>query len=186
MKHVPVGPKLRAIANYRNMMYDIAGEAAINATGVSYEVLEREKFLKPLGLDSTDFTMSELTNKSNYVAEFSASSFSTWRPYLAMFPNEELEVALLTNADAIGIHSNVVYHVADVIPNLAKTRDSLTVRDHHGSIGEEGLHMAFGAIEGVLTYYDYDLFSTVLQHAPVKLCSIVIFGTGADRDARTV
>ncbi|KAF9377212.1 hypothetical protein BGX21_003253, partial [Mortierella sp. AD011] len=48
LKYIKTGSKLRSYVIYNNIMYGVAGEAAANVAGTSYEDLVLEKVLKPL------------------------------------------------------------------------------------------------------------------------------------------
>ncbi|KAF9996085.1 hypothetical protein BGZ65_008307 [Modicella reniformis] len=76
MRHVKMKPKLSSDCQYNNIMYAVAGEAAANVAGVSYEELVHTKVLKPLGLSNTGFSPSEMRERSsNYAMPYRAASF---------------------------------------------------------------------------------------------------------------
>jgi CubicO group peptidase (beta-lactamase class C family) len=53
MRYLPADAPFRAGMVYSNIGYTVAGEAAARAAGTSYEVLIRDRILRPLGLTST-------------------------------------------------------------------------------------------------------------------------------------
>lgn len=75
IRHIEVEPKFRATMNYNNVMYAVAGEAAANAAGISFEKLVRSKVLRPLGLSNSGFTMGEMRKRPNHAVPFQAGSF---------------------------------------------------------------------------------------------------------------
>ncbi|KAF9314024.1 hypothetical protein BG003_004591 [Podila horticola] len=56
-------------------MYTVAGEAAANAAGVSFEQLVRNKIFTPLGLSSMGFTKREMCKSPNHALPFTAASY---------------------------------------------------------------------------------------------------------------
>lgn len=75
IRHVPVNPKLGSITNYHNVMYSVAGEAAANVAGVSFEQLVRNKIFRPLGFSSMGFTMGDMSKNPNYALPYRAASY---------------------------------------------------------------------------------------------------------------
>lgn len=75
MRHAEVKPKMPAVVNYNNAMYAVAGEAAARVAGVPFEKLVRDKIFRPLGLSHTGFSMTEMSENSNFAVPFSANSY---------------------------------------------------------------------------------------------------------------
>ncbi|KAG0204365.1 hypothetical protein BGX28_003685, partial [Mortierella sp. GBA30] len=76
LKHVKMDSKLRADTKYNNVMYGVAGEAAANVVGMSYEDLVTTKVFKPLGLSNTGFSSAEMKKYPNYAMPYDAASFT--------------------------------------------------------------------------------------------------------------
>ena len=64
-----------SIANYHNVMYSVAGEAAANVAGVPFEQLVRNKIFRPLGFSSMGFTMGEMSKNPNHALPYQAASY---------------------------------------------------------------------------------------------------------------
>ncbi|KAG0220933.1 hypothetical protein BGX31_010376 [Mortierella sp. GBA43] len=80
MKHVKVDAKLRVEAEYNNVMYGVAGEAAAAVAGMSYEDLVRTKILEPLQLTNSGFNPIEMRNRGpNHAIPYTADSFEDAR-----------------------------------------------------------------------------------------------------------
>ncbi|KAF9203516.1 hypothetical protein BGZ59_001574, partial [Podila verticillata] len=75
MRHVEVKPKMPVIVNYNNAMYAVAGEAAARVAGVPLEKLVRDKIFRPLGLSNTGFSMTEMSESSNFALPYQADSY---------------------------------------------------------------------------------------------------------------
>ncbi|KAF9346690.1 hypothetical protein BGX26_001794 [Mortierella sp. AD094] len=74
-EYFETGSKIQTSVLYNNIMYTVAGEAAANVAGVPYEDLVREKVLKPLGLNNTEFSTAEMSKHPNYAMSHTAESF---------------------------------------------------------------------------------------------------------------
>ncbi|KAG0350998.1 hypothetical protein BGX24_007952, partial [Mortierella sp. AD032] len=69
--------KLGVTTQYNNVMYAVAGEAAANVAGTSYEDLVTNKVIRPLGLHNTGFSTVNMkkTHPDNYSMPHMADSF---------------------------------------------------------------------------------------------------------------
>ncbi|KAF9433113.1 hypothetical protein BGZ76_009881 [Entomortierella beljakovae] len=76
LRLLDVNPKLGSTCQYNNVMYGVAGEAAANVAGMSFQNLVETKIIKPLKLTNTGFSQTGMVKKSsNYAKPFSAASF---------------------------------------------------------------------------------------------------------------
>ncbi|KAF9985973.1 hypothetical protein BGZ75_002348 [Mortierella antarctica] len=107
LKHVKLDSKLRTAAQYSNVMYTVAGEAAANVAGTTYENLVEEKILKPLGLDHTGFGPVEMSKRfKNYAIPYNAASYEDAQ--MGKFILGYVDPIYLSEAPAGDIHSNVL------------------------------------------------------------------------------
>ncbi|KAF9426605.1 hypothetical protein BGZ76_002680, partial [Entomortierella beljakovae] len=79
LKYVKAQSKLRSYVLYNNVMFTVAGEAAANVEGVSYEDFVRKRILEPLGLNNTGFSAKEMSERLNYAMPYEAVSFKDAR-----------------------------------------------------------------------------------------------------------
>ncbi|KAF9344706.1 hypothetical protein BGX26_004016 [Mortierella sp. AD094] len=105
LKYIQTGSKLRSYVIYNNVMYAVAGEAAANVAGVPYEDLVREKVLRPLGLNNTGFSTSEMSQHANYAMPQKAESFEDAQN--GIFEQVPLDNLSTKDAPAGDIYSNV-------------------------------------------------------------------------------
>ncbi|KAF9093705.1 hypothetical protein BGX23_002992 [Mortierella sp. AD031] len=77
LRHAEMAPKLPVYTNYSNVMYAVAGEAAANVAGVSYDDLVKDKVLDRIGGPSHQFGFSQavMKNLPNHAAPYYADSF---------------------------------------------------------------------------------------------------------------
>ncbi|KAF9572600.1 hypothetical protein EC968_009672 [Mortierella alpina] len=107
LKHADLKAKLGTKVNYSNMMYTVAGEASARVAGMSYEDVVREKVIKPLGLDSTGFSQTEMRDRSpNHAMPFSVASFEDAQT--GKFKAEKMDEVYMTYAPAGDMYSNVL------------------------------------------------------------------------------
>ncbi|KAG0233449.1 beta-lactamase/transpeptidase-like protein [Mortierella sp. GBAus27b] len=106
LRHVEMNSKLSSKFNYSNTMYAVAGEAAANVMGVSYEDVVREKVINPLGLANTGFSQVEMKERSNHAVGFSAASFEDAQA--GTFKAEGLDETYMACAPAAAMYSNVL------------------------------------------------------------------------------
>ncbi|KAF9101305.1 hypothetical protein BGX27_011538 [Mortierella sp. AM989] len=106
LKYVKTGSKLRPYVRYNNIMYAVAGEAAANVEGTSYEDLVREKILKPLGLNNTGFSTIEMSKHSNYALPHTAKSFKDAQN--GNFEQVPLDTLATKDAASGDLYSNVL------------------------------------------------------------------------------
>lgn len=97
---------MRSALQYNNVMYGVAGEAAANVAGVSYEELVRTKVFKPLGLSSTGFSTMEMKKNRNYALPYEAASFKdAQNGVFRQLPLDNMATACAPSGD---IYSNVL------------------------------------------------------------------------------
>ncbi|KAG0281624.1 hypothetical protein BGZ95_001478 [Linnemannia exigua] len=99
--------KLGAIAQYNNIMYSVAGEAAANVAGTSYEDLVISKVMRPLGLNNSGFSTTNMkkNHPDNYAMPFEALSYeAAEKGEFRMFPLNEVYLSYAPAGDA---YSNV-------------------------------------------------------------------------------
>ncbi|KAF8978886.1 hypothetical protein BGZ46_006050 [Entomortierella lignicola] len=106
LKYIKSGPKLTPYVIYNNALYGVAGEAAANVAGVSYEDLVREKVLKPLGLNNTGFSTKEMSERLNYAMPYKADSLEDAQN--GKFEPQPLDDFANKDAPAGDIYSNVL------------------------------------------------------------------------------
>ncbi|KAF9352064.1 hypothetical protein BGX26_010043 [Mortierella sp. AD094] len=105
LKSIKSGSKLTSYVLYNNVMYGVAGEAAGNVAGLSYEDVVREKVIKPLGLNNTGFNVEEMSQFSNYALPYEAASFEDAQiGKFRQLPLDNLATACAPSGD---IYSNV-------------------------------------------------------------------------------
>ncbi|KAF8936260.1 hypothetical protein BGZ58_004398 [Dissophora ornata] len=124
LKHVKVDPKLRSTMLYNNVMYSVAGEAAANVAGVSYEEVVKTKVLEPLGLTSSGFYPMEMMEKhTNYALPYSAKSFEDAQKQ--KFNKERIDEIYMAMAPAGDMYSNVLDLVnwGQVVMRFGKSHD---------------------------------------------------------------
>ncbi|KAF9432547.1 hypothetical protein BGZ76_010643 [Entomortierella beljakovae] len=106
LKYVKMKPKMSPYMRYNNVMYGVAGVAAGNVEGVSYEDLVREKVFKPLGLTNTGFTTEEMSKRDNYALPYQAATFEDARNGIfEELPLDNMATACAPSGD---IYSNVL------------------------------------------------------------------------------
>ncbi|CAO3566623.1 unnamed protein product [Mortierella alpina] len=107
LKHADLKSKLGTKVNYSNMMYTVAGEAAARVAGMSYEDVVREKVIRPLGLNNTGFSQTEMRDQSpNHAMPFSVRSFEDAQK--GDFKAEKMDEVYMTYAPAGDMYSNVL------------------------------------------------------------------------------
>ncbi|KAK3829961.1 MAG: beta-lactamase/transpeptidase-like protein [Linnemannia gamsii] len=106
LRHVDQSSRLTSNQNYSNAMYAVAGEAAAQVAGVSYEELVKTKVFQPLGLTNTGFSQSALKQFDNYTMSYDAASFEDAQN--GNFICGKLDEYYLTDAPAGDIYSNVL------------------------------------------------------------------------------
>ncbi|KAF9958719.1 hypothetical protein BGZ70_009108 [Mortierella alpina] len=107
LKHADLNSKLGTKVNYSNMMYTVAGEAAARVAGMSYEDVVREKVIRPLGLNNTGFSQTEMRDQSpNHAMPFSVRSFEDAQK--GDFNAEKMDEVYMTYAPAGDMYSNVL------------------------------------------------------------------------------
>ncbi|KAF9905735.1 hypothetical protein EC991_001338 [Linnemannia zychae] len=100
--------KLGVTAQYNNVIYAVAGEAAATVAGVSYEDLVINKVIRPLGLKNTGFsqpTMKKL-HSDNYAMPHEAFSYE--QAEKGEFRTIPLDETYMTYAPAGDAYSNVL------------------------------------------------------------------------------
>ncbi|KAG0276323.1 hypothetical protein BGZ95_007694 [Linnemannia exigua] len=109
LRHIAVEDmpsKLTSEMNYCNAMYAVAGEAAANVAGTSYEQLVHDKIFAPLGLSNTGFSQSVLKTLPNHAAPYYADSFENAEK--GVFQEGEYDEIYMAFSPAGDIHSNVL------------------------------------------------------------------------------
>ncbi|GJJ71420.1 hypothetical protein EMPS_03770 [Entomortierella parvispora] len=96
---------------YDNSMYTVAGEAAVAASGLENATLEDlidQKVIKPLGLENTGFTTTEMKKRAphNHARGFLASSFDDAKE--GRYEQLELDELFASSAAAGDLFSNVL------------------------------------------------------------------------------
>jgi CubicO group peptidase (beta-lactamase class C family) len=99
--------KLTGKSNYSNVMYAVAGEAAANVAGTSYEQLVHDKVINPLGLAAnTGFSQSAMKKLPNHASPYSADSFAqAQKGEFREAPYDDIYMAFSPAGD---LHSNVL------------------------------------------------------------------------------
>jgi CubicO group peptidase (beta-lactamase class C family) len=98
--------KLGARAVYSNAMYTVAGEAAANEAGISYEELIQTKVIRPLGLSNTGLSQHEMKKHSNYAMPYVAASFEDAQK--GLFREGYLDDSVASQGPAGAMYSNVI------------------------------------------------------------------------------
>ncbi|KAF9124241.1 hypothetical protein BGX30_001041 [Mortierella sp. GBA39] len=98
--------KLTPKFNYSNVMYAVAGEAAANVAGTTYEQLVHDKILTPLGLSNTGFSQKAMKKLENHASPYHADSFS--KAQAGEFRGGEYDEIYMAFAPAGDLHSNVL------------------------------------------------------------------------------
>ncbi|KAK3835513.1 MAG: beta-lactamase/transpeptidase-like protein [Linnemannia gamsii] len=112
LDHDRIPQKLGPYWKYSNTMYTIAGEAAANVAGTSWEQLVRDKILTPLGLKNTGFAPSGMMKHGdgsgghNYAMPYDAESLKDAQA--GRFEKGYLEDILKVDAPAGDMFSNVL------------------------------------------------------------------------------
>ncbi|KAF8966713.1 hypothetical protein BGZ46_000327 [Entomortierella lignicola] len=107
LKNAEMPSKLSPWCNYNNVMYTVAGEAAANIAGLTYEDVVRKKVLEPLQLLNTGFSTAEMKKRSsNYAFPYSAASAQDAQD--GLFRLEEHDNACVAIAPAGDMYSNVL------------------------------------------------------------------------------
>jgi CubicO group peptidase (beta-lactamase class C family) len=106
MRYVAVEPKMPANVNYNNAMYAVAGEAAARVAGVPFEKLVRDKIFRPLGLSNTGFSMTDMSESSNFAVPFLADSYED--ATAGRFTELPLDNAIQKTAAAGDIYSSAL------------------------------------------------------------------------------
>ncbi|KAG0024598.1 hypothetical protein BGZ80_000899 [Entomortierella chlamydospora] len=106
MKHVKMETKLGSDALYNNVMYAVAGEAAANVAGVSYEKLVVDKVLDPLGLTNTGFGPMEMKQRQNYAMPYGAASLDDAKK--GLYELGYLDEVYAADSPAGDMYSNVL------------------------------------------------------------------------------
>jgi len=107
LRYADVPRKLGVTAQYSNVMYSVAGEAAANVAGTSYETLVHDKVIRPLGLNNTGFTPMKMKRHSdNHALPFRGVSYeAVERGQFNILPLNEI---YMSTAPAGDIYSNVL------------------------------------------------------------------------------
>ncbi|KAF9541282.1 hypothetical protein EC957_003238 [Mortierella hygrophila] len=71
--------KLSPTVNYSNIIYAVAGEAAANVTGMSYQELIKVKLFEPLGLKSAGLSQLEMAKQPDFAMPYDAATFEDAR-----------------------------------------------------------------------------------------------------------
>ncbi|KAG0378446.1 hypothetical protein BGX24_003847 [Mortierella sp. AD032] len=109
LRHITVDDmpsKLTSKCNYSNVMYAVAGEAAANVAGTSYEQVVLDKIFAPLGLSNTGFSQSVLKTLPNHAAPYYADSLENAQK--GVIQEGEYDDIYMAFSPAGDIHSNVL------------------------------------------------------------------------------
>ncbi|KAF9568361.1 hypothetical protein EC968_002929 [Mortierella alpina] len=106
LKHVDMPTKLGSKCLYSNLMYAVAGEAAANVAGISYEDLVRTKVLKPLGMTRSGFSAMEMKTHADHAMPYLADSLKDAQE--GRFTQGYLDDIYMADAAAGDIYSNVL------------------------------------------------------------------------------
>ncbi|KAF9568362.1 hypothetical protein EC968_002930 [Mortierella alpina] len=106
LKHVDMPTKLGSKCLYNNVMYAVAGEAAANVAGISYEDLVRTKVLKPLGMTRSGFSAMEMKTHADHAMPYLADSLKDAQE--GRFTQGYLDDIYMPDAAAGDIYSNVL------------------------------------------------------------------------------
>ncbi|KAF9905736.1 hypothetical protein EC991_001339 [Linnemannia zychae] len=100
--------KLGVTADYNNVMYAVAGEAAAYVAGTSYEDLVINKVIRPLGLKNTGFSPTNMKklHPDNYAMPHQALSYE--QAEKGEFEMVPLETIYMSYAPAGDAYSNVL------------------------------------------------------------------------------
>lgn len=100
--------KLPTTANYNNVMYAVAGEAAAHVAGTSYENLVNDKVIQPLGLERTGFSPMAMKrlHPDNYALPHESLSYeAAEKGEFEVLPLDEIYMSYAPAGDA---YSNVL------------------------------------------------------------------------------
>ncbi|KAH7056549.1 beta-lactamase/transpeptidase-like protein [Linnemannia elongata] len=106
LRHASIPQKLTPNLNYNNVMYAVAGEAAANVAGTTYEQLVHDKVITPLGLSNTGFSQKAMKKLENHASPYHADSFS--KAQAGEFRKGEYDEIYMAFAPAGDLHSNVL------------------------------------------------------------------------------
>ncbi|KAI1311580.1 hypothetical protein EDD11_003355 [Mortierella claussenii] len=107
LKHADIPVKTGSKRTYCNTMFSTAGEAAARVANVKYEDLVRDKVLRPLGLDNTGFSPTEMKGKSDdYAMPYTITSLED--ALEGKFRLEQLDEDYMTLAPSGDMYSNVI------------------------------------------------------------------------------
>ncbi|KAG0284873.1 hypothetical protein BGZ96_010793 [Linnemannia gamsii] len=107
LRHADMPRKLDGKRNYSNVMYAVAGEAAANVAGTSYEQLVHDKVLAPLGLAAnTGFSQSAMKKLPNHASPYYADSFA--QAQKGEFREAKYDEIYMAFSPAGDLHSNVL------------------------------------------------------------------------------
>ncbi|KAK3808876.1 MAG: beta-lactamase/transpeptidase-like protein [Linnemannia gamsii] len=106
LRHAEMPSKLSTTLNYSNIMYGVAGEAAANVAGTSYEQVVHDKIIEPLKLSNTGFSQSAMKKLPNHASPYYANSFEDAQK--GEFQENEYDEIYMADSPAGDIHSNVL------------------------------------------------------------------------------
>ncbi|KAK3819335.1 MAG: beta-lactamase/transpeptidase-like protein [Linnemannia elongata] len=106
LRHASIPQKLTPTYNYSNVMYAVAGEAAANVAGTTYEQLVSDKILIPLGLSNTGFSQNAMKKLENHASPYLADSLS--KAQAGEFRGGVYDEIPMAFAPAGDLHSNVL------------------------------------------------------------------------------
>ncbi|KAG0014840.1 hypothetical protein BGZ82_001624 [Podila clonocystis] len=191
IRHVKFDPKPHSTFNYNNVMYPAAGEAAANVAGVPVEELLHSKVLKLLDLDNIGFSVSAMSNTSNFAVILSEGKVDgkqvlSKEGVVAILAVHTISQASVRNPDfglsrqygmgwQIGSYKDNNFYKHDMANSILseRIRDEPPARelsDFSGKYVDSG--------HGMITFYES--FSTVLEHPGLRLGSLITLSTGID------
>ncbi|KAF9128546.1 hypothetical protein BGW39_004963 [Mortierella sp. 14UC] len=106
LRYAEMPSKLTSIVNYSNIMYSVAGEAAANVAGVSYEQVVHDKIFAPLRLSNTGFSQSAMKKLSNHASPYYSDSLEDAQR--GVFQQQEYDEIYMAVSPAGDIYSNVL------------------------------------------------------------------------------
>ncbi|KAF9352059.1 hypothetical protein BGX26_010038 [Mortierella sp. AD094] len=188
LKSVKSGTKLTSYVIYNNVMYGVAGEAAGNVVGLSYEDVVRERVIKPLGLNNTGFNVDEMSQFPNYASPYAAASFKDAQS--GKFTHLPLEDLVGPCAAAGSMYSNVldavrwgqaVMHYGEQDGKQVLNKDSLTeILSGQAIYNKERMTSDFGPITAygmgwMLDSYKGNIVYQHDGHVPGFISNLMLF-----------
>ncbi|KAF9997090.1 hypothetical protein BGZ79_009184 [Entomortierella chlamydospora] len=188
LRHVNMSSKLGSKCQYSGVMYGVAGEAAANVAGISYEKLVETKVLEPLKLKNTGFKPMKLEKISLIMAE---SIEDAQKGLFAMCPVDYIGKANISAGDLQGLEGLLPKR----IPKNLASQDlkafegeytnpvlgDMTVRvEIDENTEKETLLFKMGPFDRKLEYYHFDSFVGIIKDWNMTATDLTTFRNGRD------